>query len=337
MRALVKYILVVAVAAVLANTCYVWWGLYDADIKKCHAEIIYALDSLDSKDEVLYFGESSNFTTVSGDSSQESISQLAGRMAGIDIGTINQSASHAGTYEQLIRRLDGKKVKTLIVTMNLRSFGINWIESDLETNLSRANIMYSKWPPVFKKCLVAFKAYDNKAAFERKHVIQWHYKHDVLFTGKEKFKTVKEWDAYMFSKGHVDKDGNRDAAACELACQYIKNYAFVIDDDNPRVKNFDHIVNDCAAHGITLIFHLLPENVEKASALCGGDLLHLMQWNADYLQKRYASKSVFVNNLSLLADSCFIDKAWPTEHYIFYGRKKVAAGVAKALSSTLKR
>jgi len=334
---LIRYIFVVAVAAVLANTCYMYCGLYDTDIKKCHAEIIYALDSLGSKDEVLYFGESSNFTTVPGDSSQESISQLAGRLSGIEIGTINQSASHAGTYERLISRLDDKKGRALVVTMNLRSFGINWIESDLETNLSRANILYSKLPPVLKKCLVAFKAYDNKAAFERKRTIQWHYKHDVLFIETGKFKTVKEWDAYMFSKGHLDKDGNRDAEACELACQYIKNYAFVIDDRNPRVKNFDQIVNYCAAHGITLIFHLLPENVEKSNALCGGDLLRLMQRNAAYLQERYASKSVFVNNLSLLADSCFIDKAWPTEHYIFYGRKKVAAGVAKALRSTLKR
>lgn len=334
---LVKYLVLFIAVALLANACYVYSGLYDKDIATCHAQELYAVDSLSKTSEVLYFGESSNFTSSDSDSSKQSISEMIGMISHQRIGTINKAASHAGVYKPLIERLKNSQVKTLIVTMNLRSFGINWIESDLETNLSRADVMYSNLPPIAKKFMVAFKAYDHQDDFKRKLAIKSHYKHDVLFDEPGKFRTVRDWDAYMFDRGHLDKNGQRDKETCELACQYIKNYAFVIADDNPRVKDFDAIVKFCAAHHIRIIFHLLPENCMKAEALAGADLTFFMTKNADYLQKRYGSQATFVNNLSLLPDSCYIDKAWPTEHYIYKGRQKVAMQVAKALATASTR
>jgi hypothetical protein len=323
----------VVLTIVAANYYYVLSGHYAEDIKKCDAELMLTLDSVAVNHDVIYFGESSNTTFRESDSSRVSISELIAQCGGgHHIGTVSKGAIHAGTYRILLQRLrSASSVKILIVTMNLRSFGINWIQSSLETNLSRANVLYSMHPPVLKKFMLGFKAYDNKDSIFRERSIKWHYKHYILFKEEGKCKNVRDWDAYMFSKGHLKTDGSRDAEKCALACHFIKNYAFVISKDNPRVKDFDAIAEFCEKIKIKLIFNLLPENVERARELCGEDLMHLMKQNVKFLEERYKTNSSLVNNMELLPDSSFIDREWPTEHYNFYGRNKVAMNVAKAL------
>ena len=61
---------------VLANYTYEHSGLYAKDIKACDGELLYVIDSLSTKKEVIYFSESSNFTTLPNDSSKESISEI---------------------------------------------------------------------------------------------------------------------------------------------------------------------------------------------------------------------------------------------------------------------
>lgn len=332
MRSFFKYTITLVIIVITANIIYVYSGLYKKDIHTCDGELIYKLDSLSVTNNILYFAESSNFTTAVGDSSTKSISELLNRNIGHgNIFAINKSASHAGVYKKLIYRLKNKKTKILILTMNLRSFGINWIESKLETNLSKTNIIYSNYPPILKKFMLSFKAYDHKELFQRERIIKSHYKNDILFSEKNKFPTIKKWDAFMFDKGHILANGQRDAQKCELACHFIKNFAFNISEDNPRVNDFDDIVDFCEQNNIKIILNLLAENFEKAKELCGDDLVFLMNKNIAFLKNRYDSKCIFVDNSALLKDSNFIDRFWPTEHYNYEGRKRIAENIASAI------
>jgi hypothetical protein len=310
-------------------------GFYDDDIKKCNAELLYKIDSLKFAHKILYFGESSNFTTAEQDSSQQPISELLADMnPDSKLGDISKAAIHASTFKMLIKRIAGRtSVKTVIVTMNLRSFGINWVQSDLETNLSRADILYSNDYPIFKKFLLSFKGYNNVPLFKRKEIIKSHYKQDKFQLTQNSFKSVYEWDKVMYDKGIPDQNGNKDQEKTNIACHFIKNYAFVIDDNNPRIKDFDAIVKSCKEKRLQLIFHVLPENYERAAELCGTDLTELMEKNVEFLKNRYEKESVFINNYKLLPDSIFIDRQWPTEHYTFKGRYLVAKEISNQLKA----
>lgn len=313
--------------------------MYDSDIKMCNAELIYKLDSSLDEKKILYFGESSNFTTSNTDSCKKSISELLDDYdKDYNIGTISKGAIHASTYYKLISRIPEKNtIKAIIVTVNLRSFGINWIESELETNLSRAEIIYATYPPVFKKFQLSFKWYDNVPFFKRKERIKWHYRHDTFSLVSKKFRTVRDWDKEVFNSGIPDADGKKDPVKTNVACHFIKNYAFVITGSNPRIHDLDNIIELCKKKKIRLIFNLLPENHEKATELCGEDLEILMRKNVSFLKERYKSKTIFIDNFSLLPDSCFIDKDWPTEHYDYFGRKEIVNTIDSALKTIKKR
>ncbi|MBA3681473.1 MAG: hypothetical protein H0W73_09955 [Bacteroidetes bacterium] len=338
MKKLLIYLIVFVVIVFTANYCYVKLGLYNADIIKCNAEVVFKLDSSLNDHNILYLGESSNFTYSDKDSSKKSISELIDESnPDHKILTISKGAIHAGNYKLLIKRIKKtSSIKTIILTVNLRSFGINWIESDLETNLSRSNILYTNYPPIVKKLLLSFKAYDNQEIFKRKENIRSHYKKDKFKLTNLKYETVRDWDADMFNKGVLDETGNKNEEKTNIACHFIKNYAFVIDEDNPRIKDLDEIVSYCKTNNLNLIFNLLPENYERANELCQKDLEVLMQSNVNFLKKRYEHKTIFVNNFALLKDSCFIDRSWPTEHYIYFGRKAVAENVNVHLSKIQK-
>ena len=139
----------------------------------------------------------------------------------------------------------------------------------------------------------------------------------------------------MNNYGWYDANGQKDWEMTALACHFIKTYAFQINDDNPRVKDFDAIVELCRERGWNLVFNLMAENVDKANELVGKDLMLLIKNNHDFLLRRYGGLEgvTVVDNLDLVRDVNFIDQDWTTEHYYEEGRRIVAEHLAQTLRS----
>ena len=286
--------------------------------------------------QVVYLGESSNNTYGYAESDHRKISAMVSAyFPKVRVGDMTKSASHAQTYYNMLKQVPkDAPVETVIVTMNLRSFDAGWIYSRLETALRKQIVLLQDYPPLMNRFLLAFKAYPIRSEEEWDAIARKHWKKDPLdFPYDFEWNNTHQWDSAMAWGGWHGFDGQRDQQLTELACHYIKSYAFQIRDDNPRIKDFDAIVDLCRERGWHLIFNLMAENVDKANELVGKDLLFLMKQNRDYLMQRYDTQEdvTVVNNLDLVRDVNFIDQDWTTEHYYGEGRRIIAHQVAQAL------
>ncbi len=284
--------------------------------------------------DVLYFGESSN---ISYDPVKDTITtSISGLIAELlpnrKLGDITHQAYHAGIYLPLIKRIPTNgKVKTVIVTLNLRTLDQACINSGLETALQKQTLYYANQPPVWIHLRAALNDYDNISEHERDHKMwkQWTDNKLEVKGIKFPYPTIKTWcEAVKFPLA----DGSEDMSKRTLADHYVKAYAFVIDENNPRVKDLDEIVKVCKAKNIKVMFNILAENTEYADSLVGQSLVQLIRYNRDYLVKRYKAKgAIVIDNLEVVKGKDYTDQNWTTEHYNYKGRKAIADNVAQKL------
>lgn len=314
---------------VLLNQIYSRY-IYPFDLKKI--DLADSLSRVKDTCQILYLGESSNFSFSWSDRDRRRISDfVADYYPSLSVGTLNKGALHAGIYLRLLEQIPkDSKLETVIVTLNLRSFGPDWIHSKLESLLQRDILLLSPGPKLWNRFRMGLKAYYNPNETQRKALQQWHYTKDPL--GPEcTYPTAQVWmNAIEEYKAQPPLTLESDR---KLALNFIRLFAFSIDTlSNPRIHDLDRIARLARKRGWHLIFNLLSENVEKARQLTGDDLPHLMQHNRDILVKRYSRMgAVVVDNLTTVDSAYFIDKDWPTEHYTEPGRKAVARKVALAL------
>ncbi|MCO5258932.1 MAG: DUF4843 domain-containing protein [Crocinitomicaceae bacterium] len=328
-------LIILAILLIGMNFIYKKW-FYEADLQK-HSDIINLVRAIPDDADIIYLGESSNITYKElEDVDKRPISAFIGDFfPTLHTYDITKPASHAGIYKVLLNQLpETNKKKTIVVTLNLRSFNAQWIYSDLETVLQKSVVLLQPYPVLYNRFMLSFKGYDIKTEEERTQQFKRKWKKDVFhFPYAFPFKNVPEWESWVNSNGVKNKEGVFDQAAIELACHYIKAYGFQIDfDNNVRIKDFDDIVALAQKRNWNLVFNLLAENTEKAGELVGKDLLFLMQENTKKLVEYYTKKGVtVVNNLDIVANDQFIDQDWTTEHYAEKGRKTIARNVAKSL------
>jgi hypothetical protein len=318
----------------LVNLCYkntFWIG----DLDK-HADMLWEQLHHEDTCDVLYFGESSDFHTDSTDINKKSISHLTSEyFPSLRFGAVSRPAVHAGIYSSVIKHLSpGSKVKTVVFTLNMRSFDAGWINSALESYIQKTNIMYQPYPPVVNRFLFSLNAFENKSEKQREEDMKAQWARDKLvFPYAFPYKNVIEWDQAMANGGYLKADGSWDQPKIDLACHYIKSYAFQIDTKtNPRIKDFDEIVKTCKNKDLNIVFNLLAENTQYADSLVGKDLIYLMKQNRDLLVEKYTNMGVtVVDNLELLNGIEYVDQHWTTEHYKESGRKKIAKNLAEHL------
>jgi hypothetical protein len=318
----------------LCNWLYVEF-FFEKDLEK-HSSIIYKIRALDADTDILYLGESSNKTFDTNDLDRRKISQMLSEFyPDLKIRDITEPAAHLGIYYEILRKIPGdSNVKTVVVTLNLRSFGLDWIHSKLESSLQKSLLLLKPYPPLVNRFLLSFKAYPSYNEEERTKTIRRLWQEEAFDTlSGMPYSSVSEWDRAMSRKGIRDTLGRYDQAMTELACHYIKSYAFTMNKHyRIRIQDMDRIITLAKKRNWHLVFNLMAENVDKAELLVGEDLLSLMRENRDYLVTYLGERSISVaDNLEAVEDKEFIDQDWTTEHYKQKGRRIIARNLAKEL------
>lgn len=316
------------------NLVYTKW-FYESDLQK-QSDIINLVRDIPDDADIIYIGESSNITYKNTDIDKRPISSFIGDYyPGLKMYHITKPASHAGIYKVLLVNIPNEnKAKTLIVTLNLRSFNAQWIYSKLETSLQKSLVLIKDYPPFLNRFLLSFKNYDIKTEKERNEQVHKKWINDTFnLPFKFQFSNVVEWDNWMAKTGKKTDNGSIDTMQTQLASHYIKAYAFQIDTvNNPRIADFDAIVELAKKHNWNIVFNLLAENIQKAQELVGDELIYMMNENVEILKSYYTKRGVqIVDNLSVVNSEEFIDKNWTTEHYKEKGRKLIAKNVAEVL------
>ncbi len=335
MKKIVYKTLFIALLLVSFNYIYTY-TFYESDLQT-HSGIINLVRKITAeKSEVVYVGESSNITFRSDDVDKRSIGEfVSDYFPSLRFGSITKVATHAGIYYELLRNIpDSSDVKTIIVTLNLRSFDVSWIYSNLETPLQKSIVLLKDYPPLYKRFLLSFRGYDIKTDEERELQFKKKWKNDILiFPEPFRYDNVIDWDYGMATQGIRNQDSSVNYPATELACHYIKTFAFQIDTlTNPRIKDFDNIVSLASERKWNLVFNLMAENLDRADSLVGKELIFLIKQNRDLLIERYRKNNVIVvDNLDSVNDSEYIDRNWTTEHYAELGRKIIAKNVAESM------
>ncbi|MBA2611945.1 MAG: hypothetical protein H0U95_08245 [Bacteroidetes bacterium] len=310
--------------------------LYKKDLYEKCEQVVEIRKKQDSTD-IFYFAESSNFNTRESDSIQYMISEMTGMFfPSLKLTSINKPATHAGIYKVWLKNisLKRKKPKAIVVTLNMRSFDAAWIHSNLETQLQESMVLTQPYPNLVNRFLLSLQAFDNKTEEQRtKEMLDDWETVKLVFPFDFKYKTVRDWDVSYGQYGW-DMPDSPEKNKILLTCHYIKAYAFNLNENNPRVKDFDEIAEWCNKNNINLYLNLLAENIEYADSLVGKELVFLMRQNRDYLIKRYNKNNcVVVDNLELINGSEFTDQTWTTEHYGYKGRMIIAKNLANSLKN----
>lgn len=308
---------------------------YRKDLNELCEQVVEMKDRQANTD-IFYFAESSNFSAQPQDSIKKSISEITNLFfPQLKINAVNKPATHAGIYRHWLTQLDLTKSnpKAIVVTLNLRSFDAAWIHSRLETALQESITLLKPYPNIINRFLLSLNAFDDKTVQQREHLMLEEWKNtELIFPFPVKYKTVRQWDDAMAQGGFLKEDGAWDNEKITLACHYIKGYAFNINENNPRIKDFDFMAEWCNKHKIKLYLNLMAENIQYADSLVGKELVFLMKNNRDYLVNRYTKNNcVVVDNLELIAGKEFTDQTWTTEHYSYKGRMIIAKNLAEKL------
>ncbi len=317
-------ILLLIIIVFLSNIVYKY-TFYKQDLIK-NGKLMDKLEIGMNNSDILYFSASPNQAYSEYDIDSRSISSLIdSKLPNYSVSAVDTGAIHAGTYKKLINLIpDNHNLKYIVVNMNYRSFGIGWIMSSLENSLAKQALFYNNNPVILNRFLQGLNYYAI-SEIERKAI-----REDVWNTENLPFNTpknsVSNWCA-------ADKWGGIKDPKRNLADHYIKNYAFVLDANNQRIKDFDEIVEICNQKQIPLVFNVLGENLTHTEYLVDSDLTDLMLKNKSYLIERYSKRGVImVDNFSEIPDSCFYERDFPTEHYSFTGRSIIADNIAKEIT-----
>lgn len=319
MKAAARITLILIVLALLADGVYRLF-FWQHDRVAYSGPLVALVDKIDSTGaDILYLGESSNHTFGLDDADTAWISEMIARQyPSLQVRDMTHDASHAEIYYQLLRNLHPTTpVTTVVVTMNLRSFGPDWIYSTLETVLQKRLVMLRNRPPLVNRAALSFKAYDIKTTPERYAQMRRYWDRHPL----PRHPSVPAWADSL----------NTDSTT--MPGTFVRSYGFIIDTlHNPRVHDFDRIVRLARQRGWNLVFNLMAEDIEWADSLVGSDLTGLMHSNARLLELRYSRMGVtVVNNIDAVPDSLFRDRDWTTEHYIQQGRQIIADRVSQTL------
>jgi hypothetical protein len=278
---------------------------------------------LEKNAEILYFSSSTNKAFGPNDTDQRSIVQIVQDSIQHKVVSIDTGAIHCGIFYEILQRIPQNQLpKKIIIDLNVRSFGNNWIHSGLENSLQRNLVYWNSYPGVINHLRASMKVYNYQSPAEHHRAIEYGEKFAELPFGNS-HTTIKKWCDSVFKVSKTPEEG----------MTMIRHFGHFIDEKNSMLRNVDLIVEWGKKQHIPIVFIILPENVHRMEFLVGNDLRKLVEQNTDFLQKRYSTKNVHVINLVDDLDETVFFESFPTEHYTSVGRKHIAQKMIEVINS----
>jgi len=325
---------------------------YDADVQK-YSRVKNRIDSAFQYGDIVYLGESSNTSyNPWTDTLKESISDfLQLYLPGKRIEAVTHESYHPGLFRQMLNLHPNNRGlfefmamhqdQTIVLGVNIRTCGPTAVFSGNEASNQQEALFYSKRPSLLTRLFMSLKYYDHRDALEMERLkFQWWRSVDISGDGSvgdtfrisNKYKTVKRWIDDLAS----DQRPELPVQVKNMADAYVKEFAFLLDDNNVRVQDLKEIVEICNKLSVKLIFHILPPNIHHAEGLFGNQLKQYLDYNYLFLKKRFANWGVtVVDNYNLPEAnekiSRFTDQWYPTEHYDAAIRKAIAKSLVPVI------
>jgi len=310
--------------------------LWSGDKQK-YAGSLDSLMNMTNNTDVLYLACSSNVSNSKEEKQTKGISSISGFIGSqypeLNINDISVGAIHANVFVSILENIkESSSIKTIVVSVNMRSFGGDWIYSYLESAIEQSIlVMNDKIPPVFRRFLLSLDWYDNKNVKEREAQFLEYWKLDTIKIPEYNVKlTTHQWDSVVAnSDRYKNIKGQFDYNKIKFATEIVKSYAYTLDTSkNIRFKQFDKLIEIANEKNIKLVFNILPENLDKIELMIGAELPFLIKRNRDILKEYYKNKGVIlVDNLEALNNNYFYEN-YPTEHYTIKGKEIIANEVA---------
>jgi len=358
---LLTRILVLGIFLLILNEIY-RITLWEKDVRQ-FSRVRNRIDSAFNSGANIYLGESSNTSfNPWTDTLNESISDfLQYYLPNTPIEAITHEGYHPGLFKQmmeLLPELPKDSTRTLWLGVNLRTCGPSAIFSGNEASNQREALFYSNRPPLLTRIFMGLHFYDNRNEKERERLkFQWwrtrELKTDKSFSRATALTWINEVARNYDTSLQEDIKGMMGA--------YIKEFAFVLNEENPRVNDLKAIHEIGIRKGWRVIFHILPPNryhaawlftnqnpaVRECDTLTKGslryelppsELLALIDYNYSFLRRKFFEWGVeVVDNYNLKEavvenaakkGSYFTDQWYPTEHYNAVIRRAIAKRLA---------
>ena len=298
-----------------------------------HADTLENLWDDPSDTEVLYFGESSNFYTEAPDTPKRRISEFLDELLPNKVEEVDNAGLQVSNYLSILRHLPKDyETHTIVVTLNYRSFGPVWQHDKNSNYLRKADRLIAPGPKLLNRFLIALKAYGFRTEKELEaDMLKGRTKPYPQFLDLP-HGHMNDWNQAIANGGIRRDDGSWDMDKIPVASHHIKNFAFVMEDDNPVLAEFDKLIDYCNQRGLHLVLHLMSENIRESDSLVGPDLSRLMQFNRQFLLEYFGRQQVLVvDNFETVPIWEFRDRRFPTEHYSHKGKEMCAITIRDSL------
>ena len=325
---------------------YINTGLFEKDTRQ-FSRVKYRIDSAFSNGDIVYLGESSN---TSFNPWTDTLNQSIGDFLQLyipeeKVEQVTHEGYHPGLFKKMLNLLDDSesKNKTIVLGVNIRTCGPSAMFNGNEASNQREALFYSRRPALITRTFMGLHFYDNRNGKEMEG-LKFNYWRTREINGlfKNQYSTTLKWiDA-------IDKiyGDSLPQEVKDMAGAYVKEFAFIIDNENVRLQDLKEIVDICRQKRVKLLFHILPPNRVHAGMLFGNllpngnlengrDLLNFMDYNHDFIVSKFKSWKVdFIDNylLSEAKSHRFTDQWYPTEHYDAVIRRNIAESIFKSMA-----
>jgi len=289
-----------------------------------HAKEI--LQGLKEGATVVYFGDSTLAYSDKDDIDKRLLSEMVEEnLNGQTIIAVHQGAFHLRVFEAYVSFIviQDHKPKSIILPINLRSFGPQW---DLRPGYQFTSEIYRLSPQRTqpKVLLDRIKKLSDDPQKREEEITEWL--EQPIFFNRTQIGVVNDFHYPLF--------GNEAQLNEKISEKFTYNYLFALDKSHKGLASLKNIVHLTQQHNITLVMYITPLNYQNGEKYVGDAFVPLIEHNVDIIKETVKSNRGTIYDFTFLLNSSEFSYDYiPDEHLNEAGKLHLAHAVALALQN----